>query len=155
MRFRRRRKRPAPGEFSEHVTRAYVRQTLPSATPAEARRTVEHLRGKGWDDEKLSQYVLPYMPRGASPVQPGEPVYVPVPVSRQWLNEELPTFDREQIQHVVEELERRGWSARDVAVAVLPHLLRKLPDDDALAVLAAAKRLGLRDDEVARLARRG
>ena len=151
MRFRRRRKRLAPGEFPEHVTRAYVQRTLPTATPTEARRTVEYLRGKGWSDDKLAQQILPFMPPDA--VTGPDAVSVPDPVSRHWLQDELPAMTPTQIRLVVEELERRGWTTRDTAIVVLPHLLPKLPDDDALAILAGAKRLGLTDDEVERLAR--
>ena len=50
MSFLRRRKPRQPGEFPESFTRAFVRQTLPSASQAEARSTVEHLRCKGWSE---------------------------------------------------------------------------------------------------------
>ncbi len=160
MRFLRRRKRTPPGEYPEQFTRAFVRQTLPTATPAEARSTVEHLRGKGWSDDKLAQHVLPYMPpdAGSAPRRAttrGAPdaISVPTPVSRGWLDRQLPAMTPGQIRLVVEELERRGWSAREAAVAVLPHLLPKLPEADARAILAGLHELGVSDDEVARLAR--
>ena len=153
MMFRRRQKRLAPGEFPEHVTRAYVQQTLPTATPGEARRTVEHLRGKGWSEDKLAQHILPFMPRfphaALGPAgDGGDEVFVPFPVSRQWLDEQLPGMDRGQIRLVVDELERRGWSAKDTAILVLPHLLPKLPDEDALAIVAGLERLWLTEREV-------
>lgn len=160
MTFLRRRKRRTPGEYPESFTRAFVRQTLPTATPGEARRTVEHLRSKGWSEDKLAEHVLPYMPPagpagklGAATGDGEEAVWVPAPVSRDWLDEQLPAMAPRQIRLVVEELERRGWSAGDAAVAVLPHLLPKLPEDDAQAILAGLDRVGLSDDEVARLAR--
>jgi hypothetical protein len=152
----RRRKRPPPGEYPEQFTRAFVRQTLPSATPAQARSTVEHLRGKGWSEAKLAQYVLPYMPPDADPPRTAagsaaEDVSVPTPVSAAWLDQQLPVMAPRQIRLVVDELERQGWSARDAAVAVLPHLVPKLAEADARAILAGLERLGLSDDEAARL----
>ena len=160
MMFRRRRKRLAPGEFPEHVTRVYVQRTLPTATPGEARRTVEHLRSKGWSEDKLAQHILPFMPRfphaalGSASGDGAEEVFVPLPVSRQWLDEQLPGMDRGQIRLVVDELERRGWSAKDAALLVLPHLLPKLPDEDALAVVAGLERLGLTEREIRIVTRR-
>ena len=151
MRLPRRRKRPAPGEYPEDFTRAFVRQTLPTATPAEARSTVQHLRSKGWSEAKLAQYVLPYMPPSTDLSQPAVPV--PTPVSRAWLDQELPAMAPAQIRLVVEELERRGWSSRDAALAVLPHLLPKLTAENAQALLAGVKALGLSEEEVTRLAR--
>ncbi|HWC25251.1 MAG TPA: hypothetical protein VG474_01585 [Solirubrobacteraceae bacterium] len=160
MGFLRRRRRTPPGEYPEQFTRAFVRLTLPTATPAEARRTVEHLRGKGWSEDKLAEYVLPYMPRDEGRAQPQgaagggpEAVSVPAQVSRAWLDERLPAMTPRQMRLVVEELERRGWSARDAALAVLPHLLPKLPEDDAQAILAGLGELGVSDDEAARLGR--
>ena len=151
MRFRRR-KRLAPGEYPEHVTRIYVQRTLPTATPGEAQRTLEHLRGKGWSEDKLAQHILPFMPRYPE-ARDGE-VFVPSPVSRQWLDEQLPAMDRGQLRLVVDELERRGWSAKDTAILVLPHLLPKLPDEDALAIVAGLERLGLTEREIGRITRR-
>lgn len=159
MRFLRRRKPRVPGEYPESFTRAWVRQTLPTASQAEARSTVEHLRGKGWSEEKLAQHVLPYVPR-EDPTKldaniTGEPERVPMPdhVSREWLDRRLPAMPPRQIRLVVEELERRGWSPSEAAVAVLPHLLPKLDEDDAQVILAGLGKLGLSDAEVARLAR--
>ncbi len=60
-------------------------------------------------------------------------------------------MDRGQIRLVVEELEGRGWAATEVAVAVLPHLLPKLPPADADAILAGLRELGMTDEELARL----
>jgi hypothetical protein len=154
MKFLRRGKQRTPGEYPERFTRAFVQQTLPSATPAEQQRTVEHLRGKGWSEEKLAQHVLPYLP----PEQPDlvvggrlEAAAMPAQISRQWLVETLPALTPRQIQAVVEELERRGWSARDAAVAVLPHLLPKLSDEHAHGILAGLGRFGVSADEVVRL----
>lgn len=160
MRFLPSRKRRLPGEYPESFTRAFVRQTLPTASPREARSTVAHLRRKGWSEDKLAQYVLPYMPRDEGTAQPQtvagggpEAVSVPARVTSDWLDQQLPAMPPRQIRLVVEELERRGWSAREAAVAVLPHLLAKLPPDDAQAILAGLRELGVSDDEVARLAR--
>lgn len=152
MRFRRRRKRLAPGEFPEHVTRAFVQRTMPSATPSEARRTVEHLRAAGWSEQQLADQVLPFMPPEA--VTAAGAVALPDPVSRQWLEHELPAMSPRQLRLVVEELERRGWSPARAALAVLPHLLPKLAPDDARAIVADLPRLGLSDEQVARLGRR-
>ena len=60
-------------------------------------------------------------------------------------------MDRGQVRLVVEELERRGWPPTRLAVAVLPHLLPKLPPEDVDAILAGLKQLGMTDDEIARL----
>lgn len=124
---------------------------MPSATPTEARRTVEHLRGQGWSDEKLAEQVLPFMPPAA--VAEDGSVCVPEPVSRQWLEHELPGLSARQLALVVQELERRGWSPRHAALTVLPHLLPKLAPDDAQAIVAGLPRVGLGDEEIARLRR--
>jgi hypothetical protein len=50
-----------------------MRQTLPSATPAQAEAAVRHLRGQGWSEEKLAQFILPYMPREPLLVAPSLP----------------------------------------------------------------------------------
>lgn len=139
-----------------------MQQTLPTCSPAEARAAVEHLRRKGWTEEQLAEQILPYMPRAdrwpqRRAARGPEPKTVSVPprVSMDWLDEHLPTMDREQIRLVVEELEQRGWSPTEAAVAVLPHLLPKLPREDADAILAGLKELGMTDGEIARLAPRG
>jgi hypothetical protein len=165
MRFLRRSNKPKPREereeYPESFTRAWVQATLPSASAAEARSTVEHLRGNGWSDEKLAELVLPYMPRDPRPGMLGpapddEAVEVPVPthVSPDWLDRHLPEMDPRQLRHVVDELEKRGWSAADAAVAVLPHLLPKLREDDAQAIIDSLPRLGMSEAQIARVARR-
>lgn len=161
MSFLRRRKQPKPrDEYPESFTRAWVRATLPSASAAEAKRTVEHLRGTGWSDEKLAELVLPYMPTDPRPGMLGggtrdtpADVAVPAQVSGAWLDEHLPAMDPRQMRHVVQELERRGWPAADAAMAVLPHLLPKLRDEDARAIVDGLPRLGLSEAQIARLTR--
>ena len=157
--LRRRKQQRVPGEYPESFTRAWVQMTLPSASQAEARSTVEHLRSKGWSEQKLAQYVLPYMPvedptKLDYNIHGGpEPVWVPAQVSSAWFEQRLPDMSPAEIRLVVEELERRGWSPGETAVTVLPHLLPKLPEEDAQAIIAGLDRLGLRKDEIARLAR--
>jgi len=163
MRFSRRRKRPPRGEFPPSFTQAWIRGTLPTATPAEARGVVEYMRRKGWTEEEVAELILPYMPRAAR--SPGQDAHAPagasgglsIPprVSTAWLDQNLPALDREDIRLVVDELEQRGWSVPDAALAVLPHLLPKLPAEDAEAILAGLKELGMTDTEVDRLAPRG
>lgn len=157
MRFRRRPKRPERGEYPPSFTRSFLRQTLPTTSPAQAEGIVERMRRKGWTEEEVAELLLPYMPRrpegGQS--QPGEEKPVSVPpgvVSQSWLDAHLPAMERQEIRLVVEELERRGWSAARVAMAVLPHLLPKLPPDDRDAILAGLRELGMTDGEVVRLA---
>ncbi len=124
---------------------------------------MEAMRRKGWTEEEVAQRLLPFMPPGAlaSPqdcdARSPEPAAVEVParVSTRWLDGHLPAMDRTQIRLVVEELERRGWPPTDLAVAVLPHLLPKLGREDADAILAGLRELGLTDDEITRLAPRG
>lgn len=183
MRFGRRKKgsaggRPEPGEYPPSFTRAFMRQTLPTASPEEAREVVERMRRKGWTEDEVEKHLLPYMPvpreeprrqedpdDGTERAVPGDggeravadgggdrAVYVPPRVSRAWLDEHLPGMDRRELRLVVEELERRGWSPPDAARAVLPHLLPKLPAADREAILAGLTELGLSDDEIARLA---
>ena len=157
--LRRRKQQRVPGEFPESFTRAWVRMTLPTASQAEAQSTVQHLRSKGWDEEKLARYVLPFMPvedptrLDANIHGPPEAVWVPAQVSAAWFEQRLPDMSPTEMRLVVEELERRGWSPAQAAVAVLPHLLPKLPEDDARAILAGLPRLGLDQNEIARLAR--
>lgn len=132
-----------------------MQQTLPTTTPAEARAGVEHLRRKGWTEEELAQKILPYMPRQAPPAggRAATAVVLPDPVTRHWLDRELPAMDRGQIRQVVDELERRGWPAARAAVTVLPHLLPRLPPEDAQAILAGLRELGMSESEIASVAR--
>ena len=153
--------RPPPGEFPPSFTRGWLRLALPSASPAEARAALERLRQLGWTEEEVAEQILPFMPRPrpgrkeseARVVEPPA-VSVPARVSTTWLDEQLPAMDRQQIRLVVEELEQRGWPPTRLAVAVLPHLLPKLPAEDVDAILAGLKQLGMTDDEIARLAPR-
>jgi hypothetical protein len=158
MRFGRRKKseRPPPGEFPRQFTEAFMEQTLPTTSPTEAQAAVNHLRSKGWTEEELAAKILPYMPRGPSAASSGggpAAVVVPGNVSRDWLDRELPALDRTQIRAVVDELERRGWPPGQAATAVLPHLLPKLPREDANAILTGLRDLGMSEAEIASLAR--
>ena len=113
----------------------------------------DHLRGKGWSEEKIAELVLPYLPPPGSPLAKGGPQAVQVPpyVSREWLDRHLPKMDREEISRVVEQLERRGWPPSDAAVAVLPRLLPSLPAEDAAAILSGLHEIGVPQEEIARL----
>ncbi len=119
---------------------------------------LERMRRRGWTEEQIAEQILPYMPR-AQPRPAGadaraggrDSISVPPRVSDAWLDQQLPALDREQLRLVVEELEQRGWPAAKVAVAVLPHLLPKLPPVDADAVVAGLAQLGMSEDEIARL----
>ncbi len=155
--FRRRQKRPPPGEYPASFERAFFRQTLPTTPPGEARAILAHLRGKGWSEERIAEQILPYLPPPGSPLARDAPAQIDVPaeVSTAWLDRHLPTMEPDQIRLVVDELERRGWPAADAAVAVLPHLLPKLPEQDADAILAGLEEIGVPDRDVARLSRRG
>lgn len=65
MRWRRRAKpAPAPGEYPESFVKGFMARTLGSTTPTEAASAVRHLRTKGWTEEQLAEFILPYMPRG-------------------------------------------------------------------------------------------
>jgi hypothetical protein len=75
---------------------------------------------------------------------------MPADVTPAWLDEHLPAMDRRQMRLVVDELERRGWPLATVAMAVLPHLLPKLPADDARAIIAGLAELGMSGEEIAR-----
>ena len=153
--FRRRQKRPPPGEFPPGFTASFFRRSLPTTSPEEARAAVDHLRRKGWSEEELAEKILPYMPR---PRPPGGKAprftYIPAGVSRAWLDQRLPAMEPEEIRRVVDELERRGWSPADAAVAVLPHLLPKLPPEEADAILAGLREMGIPAEDVARLSPR-
>ncbi len=159
MKFRRRRSRPAPGEYPDSFTQAWIRQTLPTASPAEARALLQTMRGRGWTEAEVAERILPYMPpvpptRASGDGRAAETpaVSVPAQVSIAWLDRRLPAMDRGEIQLVVEELERLGWPATEVAIAVLPHLLPKLPPEDVKAILAGLSELGMTEQEIARLA---
>ena len=157
MRWRRSKPRRVPGEYPESFVKAWMAQTLPTTTPAEAESAVGHLRSKGWTEQQLAEFILPYMPREdrspaafrARAVQE-PPIELPPVVSTDWLYAHLPALDRGQIGLVVDELERRGWSPGTVAMAVLPYLLPKLPAEDAQAVVAGLARLGMSEEEIAR-----
>lgn len=155
-RLLRRPRRPPPGEYPPSFTHAWIRRTLPTAAPHEARALLATMHDRGWTEAEVAERILPYMPRrGQSPDESsagGRPaVSVPARVSVEWLDRRLPAMDRRDIGLVVEELERRGWPATDVAAAVLPHLLGKLPPVDATAVLDGLGELGMSAEEIARL----
>ncbi len=116
------------------------------------------MRERGWTEEEVAERILPYMPRtppatGGGEIRSGAApaIFVPPKVSSAWLDRTLPGMDREQIRLVIDELERRGWPATDVTVAVLPHLLPKLGRADADAILGGLRELGMTDEELARL----
>ena len=161
VRFRSRRSRPPRGEYPPSFTHAWIRRTLPTASPSEARALLHTVRRRGWTEADVAERILPFMP-SAPPAQAsgeprvGEPEAIPVPaqVSTAWLDRHLPAMDRGQARLVVEELERRGWPATELAVAVLPHLLPKLGPADASAILAGLMELGMTEEEIARLAPR-
>ncbi|MEA2198877.1 MAG: hypothetical protein QOJ25_2928 [Solirubrobacteraceae bacterium] len=172
-----------PGEYPESFVKGFMQKTLPFATPAEAASGVRHLRSKGWSEEKLAEFILPYIPRGApaapgpAPAAPGpappaasvpgthiaprlgprreqaQAGMVPADVTPAWLDEHLPAMDRRQMRLVVDELERRGWPSGTVAMAVLPHLLPKLPTEDAQAIIAGLAEMGMSQEEIARATR--
>jgi hypothetical protein len=124
---------------------------MPTTSPAEAQAVLAHLRRKGWSEEKLAEQILPYMPPPQPPSGDGGDdagVEIPPDVSSAWLDEHLPAMDRYRIRSLVDELERRGWLPADAAVAVLPHLLPKLPPDDAQAILASLRDIGLSEDQI-------
>jgi len=155
---RSKRKRAAD-DHPENFVKGWMALTLPSATPVEAELAVRHLRSKGWTEQQLADFILPYMPREPPPPPAAAPgvtleapqaISVPPGISTAWLDEHLPAMDRRQLRLVVDELERRGWSPGSVALAVLPHLLPTLPAEDARAVVAGLADLGMTDDEIAR-----
>ena len=79
MRWRLRPKpKRVPGEYPERFVKAWMATTLPTTTPAEAASAVAHLRSKGWTEEQVAEFILPYMPRGggsaANPVGGGAPI---------------------------------------------------------------------------------
>ncbi len=157
MRWRRLpRSKRVPGEYPESFVKAWTALTLPSATPSEAASAVRHLRSKGWTEQQLAEFILPYMPRDARPPSPGAhtegPLSISLPsgVTTAWLDRHLPALDRRQLRLVVDELELRGWPAGTVAMAVLPHLLPTLASEDARAVVAGLADLGMTEQEIAR-----
>ncbi len=115
------------------------------------------MRDRGWTEAEVAERILPFMPMGSpGPVSgteaDGDPAFsVPARVSIAWLDRQLPTMERREIGLLVEELERRGWAATELATAVLPHLLPKLPPADANAILAGLGDLGMTEEEVGRL----
>lgn len=152
MSWRRSKPKRVPGEYPESFVKAWMAQTLPTTTPAEAAAAVDHLRSKGWSEQQLAEFILPYMPReDPSPAASRAPaIELPPVVGTDWLDEHLPAMDRHEIRRVVDALERSGWASGTVAKAVLPHLLPKLPPEDARAVVAGLARLGMTEEEIAR-----
>jgi len=158
LRRRRQRARPPRGEYPPSFTHAWIRGTLPTASPAEARALLHTMRRRGWTEAEVAERILPYMPvgppiraRGDVPAGRGQGVQVPAPVSTAWLDRHLPAMDREQIRLVVEELERRGWPATRLAMAVMPHVLPKLSTADANAIRVGLRELGMTEEELDRL----
>ena len=145
-----------PDEYPESFVKGWMAGTLPSTTPSEAASAVRHLRGKGWTEEQLAEFILPYMPRDSGPVahmeqsEAAQATMLPWGVTTAWLDEHLPALDRDQLGAVVDELERRGWRSGTVAMTVLPHLLPQLAAEDARAVVAGLAGLGMTEEEIAR-----
>ena len=127
---------------------------MPSTPPREAKAVLEHVRRKGWSEQKIAELILPYLPPPGSPVEDGPFARVPPDASTKWLDHNLPDMDAAELQRVVDDLERRGWSQTDVAMTVLPHLLPKLPAADAEAILGGLRDIGLADADIAELSRR-
>lgn len=155
----RRRSKPkrVADEYPESFVKGWMALTLPSATPAEAASALSHLRGKGWTEQQLAEFILPYIPREPrSPAardaraEGAQAPALPPGVTIAWLDQHLPAMDRRELRRVVDELERRGWPSGTVAMAVLPHLLPKLPAEDARAVVAGLAQLGMTSEEIAR-----
>jgi len=63
VRFRRRRSsRPPHGEYPPSFTHAWIRQTLPTASPGEARALLKTMRDRGWTEAEVAERILPYLP---------------------------------------------------------------------------------------------
>ncbi|MDQ6777936.1 MAG: hypothetical protein M3071_17390 [Actinomycetota bacterium] len=143
-----------PGEYPESFTKRFMARTLPSATPTQAASAVRHLRSQGWTEEQLAEFILPFMPQtDQAPHTPADPTHaisLPPDVTRAWLDRHLPALDRYQLRRIVDELEHRGWPTGTVATIVLPHLLPKLPPDDARAIVVGLAHLGMTEEEISR-----
>lgn len=119
---------------------------------------MQTMRRRGWTEAEVAERILPYMPP-MPPTVPGDPargggeetIALPARVSTAWLDGHLPAMDRRQLRLVVEELERRGWSAGELAMTVLPHLLPQVPPADAEAILEGLRELGMTEEEISRL----
>ena len=59
-----------PGEYPERFVKAWMATTLPTTTPAEAESAVAHLQSKGWTEEQVAEFILPFMPREADSPAP-------------------------------------------------------------------------------------
>jgi hypothetical protein len=68
-----------PGEYPERFVKAWMATTLPTATPAEAAAAVAHLESKGWTEEQVAEFILPYMPRAAAAPGASERGDAPIP----------------------------------------------------------------------------
>ena len=84
-----------PGEYPERFVKAWMAQTLPTTTPAEAASAVAHLQSKGWTEEQVAEFILPYMPREAAPPASVEGGGAPIPGTRgtsvfSWAPDERP-----------------------------------------------------------------
>lgn len=83
MRWRLRPKpKRVPGEYPERFVKAWMARTLPTTTPAEAAAAVAHLQSKGWTEEQVAEFILPYMPRDAGPPASSEGGGAPIPGTR-------------------------------------------------------------------------
>ncbi len=160
-----RKRKPVPGEYPETFVKGWMARTLPTTSPEEAASAVRHLRGQGWSEKKLAEFILPYMPVPArSPTAPAPAsgaaqertaaITVPQEVTTGWLDHNLPAMDLGQLRSVLQELERRGWPPGSAAMAILPHLLPKLGAGEARAIRSGLKDLGMTDREIARATRR-
>lgn len=68
-----------PGEYPERFVKAWMATTLPTTTPAEAASAVAHLQSKGWTEEQVAEFILPYMPPDAGPPASTDAGGAPIP----------------------------------------------------------------------------
>lgn len=125
-----------------------------SGSPAPLVVTGEAQRQEGADDRDAppdgmrgDEGVLTEPQASGTQAVPELPEYV----TNRWLDENLPALPADQIEQVMRELERRGWSALELGATVLPHLVPKLSLEQAESVRTGLRAAGVTDGELAML----
>ncbi len=134
--------------WSERRLAELILPYMPHQAAPHARPPAPDARPPAPDARPAAPDARPAAPEAAA--QPDPEISLPADVTPAWLDRHLPALDRHGLRLVVDALEHRGWPPGRVATIVLPHLLPRLPAEDARAVVAGLAKLGLSEEEIAR-----
>src|SRR5690349_429715 len=125
-------------ELPTRFTQRWIEDTFPRLNEADADRALNAMRRRGWTDDDFEERVYPHL----------APLELPEDVTPAWLGEHLPRRSAADIEQALTTLETRGWPAIDLAVHVVPHLVRKASNDDVAGIVDGLRKEGMDDSEI-------